>query len=100
MEYICSRLLVVGSKPMLSRFASSSWERILGAKFCEPVENSPRRHVIAFNTEQAPIVEPLRKLSRRWPKLIFLLDREWEDKRLKGFVHAKAGIIESYQLEY
>ena len=100
MEYICNRLLVVDSKLRLNKFTNSRWERILKARYCELAENSPGRYISQFNTEQAPIIEPLRRLSRHWPQLIFLLDWEWEDKRLKGFVKAKAGIVESYQLEY
>lgn len=100
MEYICNRLTVVGSKPLLKKFSRSYWERILGAKYCELTENSPRRYITQFNTEEAPIVEPLRRLSRRWTQLIFLLDWEWEDKRLKGFINAKAGILAWHQIEY
>ena len=100
MEYICNRLLVVGSKPLVKKFTRSYWERILGAKYCQPIENSPGRCIIDFNTEEAPIIEPLRRLSRHWPKLIFLLDWEWEDKKLKGFVNAKAGMLQSHQTEY
>jgi len=100
MEYICNRLLVIGPKPLLKKFTRSHWEKILGAKHCELAENSPGRYISEFNTDEAPILEPLRKLSRRWPKLIFLLDWGWEDKGLKGFVNAKTGILELYRLEY
>ena len=100
MEYICNRMMVIGPKPLLKKFTRSRWDKILEAKHCQLLENSPGRHINEFNTEEAPIIDPLRKLSRRWPKLIFLLDWEWEDKRLKGFVNAKAGILESYQMEY
>jgi hypothetical protein len=92
--------MVVGPKPLLKKFTRSHWDRILEAKNCQLVENSPGRYVTEFNTEQAPILDPLRKLSLRWTKLIFLLDWEWEDKRLKGSVNAKDGIVESYRLEY
>ena len=85
---------------MLKKFTRSRWDKILEAKHCQLAENSPGRYINEFNTEEAPIIDPLRKLSRRWPKLIFLLDWEWEDKRPKGFVNAKAGILGSYQMEY
>ena len=100
MEYICNRLMVVGPKPLVKTFSRSNWEKILGAAHCQLAENSPGRSITEFNTEEAPILEPLRKLSLRWTKLVFLLDWEWENKRLKGFVNAKDGIVESYRLEY
>ena len=100
MEYTCNHLMVIGSTSLVKKFSRSYWEKLLGAKHCQLAENSPGRYINEFNTEEAPIHEPLRKLSLRWPKLIFLLDWEWEDKRLKGFVNAKAGRLESYRLEY
>jgi hypothetical protein len=92
--------MVVGPIPLLKKFTRSRWDKILEAKHCQLAENLPGRYINEFNSEEAPIIDPLRKLSRRWSKLIFLLDWEWEDKRLKGFVNVKAGILESYQMEY
>ncbi len=100
MEYICNRLMVVGSAGKVKKFARSNWDKVLGAKHCELAECSPGRYISDFNTKEAPIVEPLRKLSLHWPKLIFLLDWEWEDKSLKGFLKAQAGLLESYWMEY
>ena len=99
MEYICNRLLVVGSKRLVKQFTRSRWERILVAKHIEIIENSPGRYINQFDTA-APLVEPLRVLSRRWKKLVFLLAWEWEDKRLKGVVKAKAGLFDSCRVEY
>ncbi|MGH7971518.1 MAG: hypothetical protein ACREIC_22600 [Limisphaerales bacterium] len=99
-EYICNRLLVVGPKRLVKKFGRSRWEKVLGAEHCEIIETTPQRIVIQFNTSEAPILEPLRLLSRRWPKLILLLDWEWEDKRLKGFIKAQAGLLTSHHLEY
>ena len=100
MEYICNRLMVIGSRPLVAKFRRSYWHKVLGAKHCQLMEGSPGRYVSEFNTEDAPIIEPLRRVSRRWPKLVLLLDWEWEDKRLKGFVNAKAGMLQSHQTEY
>lgn len=63
------------------------------------MENFPCRHVSIFETDEPPL-EPLRKLSRRWPALVFLLDYEIEFERTKGLLRAQAGRIASCHFEY
>ena len=46
------------------------------------------------------VVKFLRALSRRWRSLTFLLDYDWEDKRIKGFAKAKAGRLRNYSVIY
>ncbi len=60
---------------------------------------SRSRYVSIFETDEPPL-EPLRKLSRRWPRLVFLLDYEIESERTKGLLKAQTGRIASCQLEY
>jgi hypothetical protein len=100
MDKRCSnRLTVLGSKEKIQGFLKSRWDRRLRARYCEWMENFPRRVVCLYETDEPPL-EPLRKLSRRWPQLVFLLDWEWEDRRFKGLVNAKAGLLHSLQTEY
>jgi hypothetical protein len=53
------------------------------------LENSPQRLACQFETERSPL-EPLRRLSRSWPRLTFLLSYEEETKRIMGLAKAKA----------
>lgn len=94
-----NRLTVVGSEEELARFLKSQWDRSLGGRHGEMMENSPRRYVSVFETDEPP-VEPLRKLSGRWRGLVFLLDYEIEAERTRGLVNAQAGRIASCQFEY
>ncbi|MGH7972622.1 MAG: hypothetical protein ACREIC_28245 [Limisphaerales bacterium] len=69
------------------------------ARHGEWMENAPGRHVCSFETDEPPL-EPLRNLSRRWPGLVFLLDYDSEEQRVKGLAKARAGILDSYRTEY
>ena len=94
-----NRLTVVGPKADVGQSLKSKWYRRLGARHGEMMENLRRRYVSIFETDEPPL-EPLRKLSRRWPRLVFLLDYEIESKRIKGILKAQTGRIASCQLEY
>jgi hypothetical protein len=94
-----NRLTVLGAKEQVQRFLSSKWDRRLGARYGEWIENFPRRVVCLFETDEPPLAS-LRRLSRRHPQLILLLDWEVERERIKGLVKAQAGSITHCQFEY
>ena len=96
----CSnRLIVLGARSTVKRFIRSRWEQTLGARYGDWLQNSPGRYVCQFDTE-ALLLEQLKKLSRQWPTLTFLLDYELERKRTKGLAKAKAGEIEHCDISY
>ncbi len=84
-----NRLTVLRPKGDLQRFLRSKWDRRLHARHGEWMENSPRRFVCLFETDE-PFLEDLRRLSRHWPNLAFLLDCEVEAERVKGLAKASA----------
>jgi hypothetical protein len=94
-----NRLTVIGSKTQVQRFQKSNWDRRLRARYADLVENSPRRFACQFKTERFPL-EPLRRLSRRWPRLTLLLDCESEEHRIKGLAKAKAGELDHCEINY
>lgn len=69
----------------------------MGAKYIEVIELSAKRESWQFQTDTIPI-EPLRRLSVRWPKLTFLLD--YEQERIKGLLVAHQGKLVHSQFEY
>jgi hypothetical protein len=94
------RLTVVNSQRTSGLFAASSgWKRTLSAAHVEWLELAVHRDVCQFETDQLP-VESLRRLSRRWPTLTFLLDYENELNRIKGLAKAKAGEVEHCEIGY
>ena len=88
-----NRLTVLGPKPDLQRFLKSKWDRQVHARHGEWLENFPRRFVCQFETDEPPLKE-LRGLSRRWRRLVFLLDYEVESERQKGLAKAKVGRLD------
>ena len=78
-ELYHNRLVVPGSQAQVQRFQQSHWDRSLRIRHCELLENSPKRFVCQFETEH-PSIESLRRLSRRWPRLTFVLVYEGEMK--------------------
>jgi hypothetical protein len=93
-------LTIVGPKATFERFdKDDAWEKVLRARHVEWLELSPTRHRCEFKTKGRILVE-LEKLSRLWPRVVFLLDYEWEPKRIKGLVKAKAGDLESCEINY
>lgn len=94
-----NRLTVLGSKRQVQRFQKSNWNTALRVRHCELLENSPTRFAFEFTSERS-LPESLRKLSRRWPRLTFLLDFESEAIRIKGLAKAKAGELEHCEISY
>jgi len=99
MTYTNNRLTVLGSKAQVQQFQNSNCDRSLHARHCELLENSPQRFACLFETER-PLLEPLRRLSRRWPRLTFLLSYAGETKRIIGLAKAKAGQLEHWETRY
>ncbi|MGZ4961679.1 MAG: hypothetical protein ACXWC8_03900 [Limisphaerales bacterium] len=94
-----NRLIVLGAKSTVKRLIRSDWERTIGARYSDWLQNSPGRYVCHFETEARPF-QQLTKLSRLWPTLTFLLDYELERKRTKGLAKAKSGEIEHCEIRY
>ncbi len=94
-----NRLIVLGSKRDLASFQASNWYRRLRARYCELLERSKGRYASQFMTETPPI-EPLTKLSRRWPNLVLLLDYEIDRARTKGLAKAHSGKLDHCQINY
>jgi hypothetical protein len=93
-------LAIVGPKTTVKRFdKNDAWEKVLGARHVEWLELSPTRHRCEFKTRGRLLIE-LQNLSRLWPRLIFLLDYEWEPGRSKGLVKARDGELESCEISY
>jgi hypothetical protein len=99
MTWCTNRLTVIGSKRQVQLFQKSRWATALGAEHCELLENSPKRYSCQFDSKHF-LLESLRRLSRRLPRLVFLLDYEMEAERLKGLAKVEAGRIVSCQFEY
>ena len=94
-----NRLTVLGSKEQVQRFLKSKWDQRLRARYCEWLENFPRRVVCLFETDGPPL-ELLRRLSRHEPQLTLMLDYEVEQRGIKGLAKAQAGRIAHCELEY
>ena len=73
--------------------------RQLRVKHVELLENSPRRFACQFEN-QACLLQLLKRLSRGWPRLTFLLDFENEQQRIKGLAKAEAGELEHCKINY
>jgi hypothetical protein len=95
-----NRLAVIGRLDRMTAFQKRSrWQAVLHARFGELLEMSEDRFAWSFETDAVP-VEEIRKLSRRRPELVFLLDYEIAESRIKGIVKARAGEIERCDLSY
>jgi hypothetical protein len=92
-----NRLTVLGSKRSVQRFQNSAWATVLGARYLDPLQFSPRRYVCQFETT-GHCRQRLQQLSRRWPGLVLLLD--YERRRRKGLAQAKAGALKHYEISY
>lgn len=98
MTWCKNRLTAIGAKTGLQSFLKSRWETALGVKHCELLENSPGRFSCQFETENPPL-ESLKRLSRRWPRMILLLDYEVEKTRIRGLAKVQAGRIACCQFD-
>jgi hypothetical protein len=94
-----NRLTVIGARRQVHRFQQSTWATALGANHCELLENSPGRFSCQFDTEDPPL-ESLKRLSRRWPGLVLLLDHEEERQRIKGLAKAQKGQMAHCQFDF
>ena len=94
-----NRLTVLGSKAQVQRLQEGNWDRSLRARHSELLENSPKRFACQLETECPPL-ESLGRLSRRWPRLVFVLNYEVEADRIMGLVKAEAGQLEHYKISY
>ena len=81
------RLLAVGPARELKKFERSDWEAQAHAKYLDVLECSKTRLAVQFETDELPLVW-LRNVSKRWSRLVFFLDYEDEDRRIKGLAHA------------
>jgi hypothetical protein len=97
-ERCLNRLTVLGSKEAVERILRSGWERRSAGRYFEWLENFPRRVVCTFETDEPPL-ESLRRLSRRRPELVLLLDYEVERQRIKGLVKTQGGKITRFEIE-
>jgi hypothetical protein len=100
MAELChNRLTVLGSKAQVQRFQKGNWDRSLRVRHSELLESSPNRFACQFETECPPL-ESLRRLSRRWPRLVFVLNYEVKANRIMGLAKAKAGQLEHWKITY
>jgi hypothetical protein len=96
------RLTVLGTKRDVRRFESSAWEKILRARYYDPLQLSPCRFVCQFETDNQDShgLKRLQRLSRSHPALVLLLDFELFPGRIKGLAKAKAGELEHCEISY
>src|SRR5450755_4164984 len=99
MTWCINRLTAIGSKRQVQLFQKSNWATALDARHCELLENSLARFACQFET-QAPPLESLGELSRRWLRLTLLLDYDAERKRIKGLAKAKVGKLLHFRVTY
>ena len=93
------RLTVIGTKRDVRRFQASAWEKILRARYYDPLQLSPCRFAGQFETP-AHDLKRLQRLSRSHPGLVLLLDFELFPARIKGLAKAKAGELEHCEISY
>lgn len=99
-DYCQHRLLVVGPASDLKAFdRDADWTETLGATDIALQEHSPTRRVWQFVTE-SPALKSMRVISRRWSRLLFLLNYDCEDCRLVGLVRAKNGRLRHHRFKY
>lgn len=93
------RLLVVGRRREVRRFVKSGWDLSLGARHSELLENAPTRFACQFEADSLPTGN-LSALSRRQPKLVFLLHYEVQKLKRVCLARAKRGIVEAQEFAY
>jgi hypothetical protein len=94
-----NKLTVFAPQKELRRFLKRHWENSLRGRFWELQENMRTRIGWQFETESSP-VPAIEALSRRWPKIVVILEWDNETKRRMGLVKAKAGKLEQFQVRY
>jgi hypothetical protein len=99
-SYCQNRLLIVGPAKDLKRFyRDEHWMVQTGGRHFELLEHSPKRHAWQFD-RNAPPLAFLRSASRQWPLLVFVLDYDSEDQRLKGLAKARNGRVRHFRIRY
>jgi len=93
------RLTVLGRKRDVRRFHASAWEKILRARYYDPLQLSPCRFACQFETDGQDL-KRLQRVSRSHPGLVLLLDFELFPRRIKGLAKAKAGALEHCEISY
>lgn len=91
------RLTVIGSRRDVHRFRASAWEKILRARYYDPLELSPCRFACQFEIVTPDLLR-LQRLSKSQPGLVLLLDFESFPARIKGLAKAKAGELEHCEI--
>src|SRR3974377_12204 len=101
MDTFCTnRLLIVGPAKDLRRFPRGEhWMAAAGGRHFELMEHSPSRHAWQFDSD-APPLQWLRTISRKWPFLVFLIDYDCEDQRLKGLAKVRNGRLRHFRVNY
>jgi hypothetical protein len=94
-----NQLTVLAPQKELKTFLTSRWERALGGRFWELRENMRTRVGWQFETQSSPI-QSVEALSRRWPKLVLVLQWENLTKRRIGLAKAKAGRLGQFEVRY
>jgi hypothetical protein len=94
-----NRLTVFAPQRELRRFLRSPWDRSLSGRFWELQENMRTRVGWQFETQSSPIPS-MEALSRRWPKVVLVLQWENETKRRIGLAKARAGHLEQFEVRF
>lgn len=94
-----NQLTVFAPQKELRKFVKSRWERSLSGRFWELRENMRTRVGWQFETESSSIPS-VEGLSRRWPKIVLILQWENETKRRMGLAKARAGKLEQFEVRY
>ena len=94
-----NRLTVFAPQKQLRNFIKSRWERRLRGRFWELRENMRTRVGWQFETESSPI-PAIEALSRRWPKMVLIIEWDNETKRTLGLAKAKSGKLEQLEVRY
>ncbi len=97
-----NRLFIVGPAGELRSFNRHvNWKDSPGMAHVELLEQSPGRHAWQFETDHPTLLlQWLKRLSCGWPCLVFLLDYDQEDQKIKGLVKAKGGKLRHYRFSY
>ncbi len=94
--YCANRLTVVGRTKEIARFKTKYEPDYLGLAL---LENSRTRAAWQFETGEPPLSEIV-QISTAWPTLVFILEYDREDRRIKGLVRAKAGEMQHHIVRY
>ena len=95
-----NRFTIIGPANDLKKFYHrASWIPEIGARFLELLEKSPGRYSWQFETDDPPL-QFLKHLSTHWPGLLFFLDYEREEVRIKGSALMHGGKLRHSRFQY